>query len=134
MAQRRWAGAVGSGKAAQQAVGQAVAAGSRQQAAGSRQQAAGSGKRWRRQRQQAAAGAQTPAARLTTRRGWVTPIMPCSANPASSRICDICVVLPLPVSPITTVTGLALTESTICCWYCRMGSLRGSIAALRVPD
>lgn len=63
---------------------------------------------------------------LTTRRGCVTPIVPSRANPASSKICDICVVLPLPVSPMTTVTGFWLTLSTICCAYRLIGRSLGS--------
>lgn len=36
-----------------------------------------------------------------TRRGWVQPIFPRSANPSSAKYCVICVVFPDPVSPTT---------------------------------
>ena len=39
-----------------------------------------------------------------TRRGCVQPIMPYVAYPSSARYCVSCVVLPLPVSPTTTIT------------------------------
>ena len=39
-----------------------------------------------------------------TRRGCVQPILPRLVYPASARYCVICVVLPDPVSPITTRT------------------------------
>eukprot|EP00160_Parvularia_atlantis_P013027 Unigene2682_Nuclearia_a/m.8299 Unigene2682_Nuclearia_a/g.8299 ORF Unigene2682_Nuclearia_a/g.8299 Unigene2682_Nuclearia_a/m.8299 type:complete len:460 (-) Unigene2682_Nuclearia_a:363-1742(-) len=44
-----------------------------------------------------------------TRRGCVHPILPLSAKPSSARYCVICVVLPEPVSPMTTST-----------WFCAM--------------
>lgn len=69
----------------------------------------------------------------TTRRGCVTPMSPSPDSPASSRICAIWVVFPLPVSPITTVTGCSRTESAICLAYWRMGSFKGS-AMRRVQD
>ncbi len=58
----------------------------------------------------------------TTLRGWVTPMTPFCAKPASSKIWEICVVLPEPVSPITTVMLLSLTDWTICSAYRLMGS------------
>lgn len=44
-----------------------------------------------------------------TRRGWVQPILPRTVNPASARYCVICVVLPLPVSPMTTSVWCCIT-------------------------
>jgi hypothetical protein len=47
------------------------------------------------------------------KRRFVPPIRP---------TCEICVVFPLPVSPITTVTGLARTASTMLCWWSLIGN------------
>jgi len=62
-----------------------------------------------------------------TRRGWVTHIWRPSHRPASCRICAICVVLPLPVSPMTTTTRLAATAAAISPACPRIGSVAGSI-------
>lgn len=43
-----------------------------------------------------------------TRRGWVQPIFPLTARPSSAMYCVICVVLPLPVSPITINIWLSM--------------------------
>mmetsp|Transcript_752 Transcript_752/g.2446 ORF Transcript_752/g.2446 Transcript_752/m.2446 type:complete len:231 (-) Transcript_752:1225-1917(-) len=44
-----------------------------------------------------------------TRRGCVHPILPLEVYPLSARYCVICVVLPDPVSPMTTKTWLSFT-------------------------
>ncbi len=48
-------------------------------------------------------------------------------NAASEYTCEICVVLPEPVSPMTMVTGLCLTAFTILSVYSRIGNVLGSI-------
>ena len=49
------------------------------------------------------------ARRHDTRLGCVHPMRPRDVYPLSARYCVICVVLPEPVSPITTNTWLSLT-------------------------
>ena len=47
-----------------------------------------------------------------TRRGWVQPMHPSFAYPASARYCGICVVFPEPVSPTTTITWCSCTAAS----------------------
>ena len=44
-----------------------------------------------------------------TRRGWVQASFPTERKPSSARYCVICVVFPLPVSPITISTWFSWT-------------------------
>mmetsp|Transcript_85 Transcript_85/g.190 ORF Transcript_85/g.190 Transcript_85/m.190 type:complete len:439 (+) Transcript_85:1603-2919(+) len=57
-----------------------------------------------------------------TRRGCVHPMRPLDVYPLSARYCVICVVLPDPVSPITTNTWLSLTAWMSSSRSLKMGS------------
>mmetsp|Transcript_9073 Transcript_9073/g.22456 ORF Transcript_9073/g.22456 Transcript_9073/m.22456 type:complete len:341 (+) Transcript_9073:2152-3174(+) len=57
-----------------------------------------------------------------TRRGCVHPILPRDVYPTSARYCVICVVLPDPVSPMTTSTWLSFTAAISCSLSLKMGS------------
>src|SRR5690606_25277593 len=66
------------------------------------------------------------------RRGCVWPIIPCMPRPASRQSFGSCVVLPLPVSPQTTITRWRVSASRMVSRACETGSSSGYSSRTRV--